>query len=267
MNGGAGADTLSGGTGNDTLTGGKGNDVFVHVADTDFITDYAAGQDKIKLTEGKIVGLSISNSNLVMDVGAYGSITVKNGVDKKITVIDANDTETVIIGTTYDDTAAAKVTLASGVVIGDATARTSGTKIVGNALDNTILSGSGKDSLYGNTGDDYLVGNAGADKLYGQNDDDTLWGGIGNDTLKGGAGADTFIYNNGEGKDVITDFGDDDLLQITGTFTGTYNASANAIAFKVGSTASALTLKNFTATTFNINGDAWRIKNGAFVKK
>jgi len=425
LNGGAGDDTLIGGTGNDTLTGGTGKDLFVHVADTDFITDYAAGQDKIKLTEGKIVGLSLSNSNLVMDIGTYGSVTVKNGIDKKITVIDANDTETTIVGTAYDDTAAAKVTLASGVMLGDASSRTKAIRIVGNALDNTILGGANKDIIYGKDGDDYLEGNNGNDRLSGQNGDDTLsggkgndtltggagndlfiysagndiitdyaagdkislgaalssatvdgsdavltvgkgsvtvkneryltiidkagkelttivggiiyddssaakvtlasgiavgdassrtkatrivgnaldnsilggagndiiygkngddylegnagndllsgytgndtlWGGSGNDTLTGGAGADTFIYTTG--KDVITDFGDDDLLQITGTFSGTYNKSANTIAFKVGSTANALTLKDFTATTFNVNGNDYRISGTKLVK-
>ena len=69
------------------------------------------------------------------------------------------------------------------------------------------------------------------------------------------------------GKDVITDFGDDDLLQITGTFSGTYNSSANTIAFKVGSTANALTLQNVTAWgTFNINGSDYQISGSKLVK-
>ncbi|WP_299283326.1 Hint domain-containing protein [uncultured Tateyamaria sp.] len=38
------------------------------------------------------------------------------------------------------------------------------------------------------------------------NTDDTLTGGAGNDTLTGGEGNDTFIYNTGDGSDVITDF-------------------------------------------------------------
>ena len=89
----------------------------------------------------------------------------------------------------------------------------------------------------------------------------------GNDTLAGGAGADTFIYNAGEGNDVISGFEDDDLLQISGDWTAAYNTSANTVAFKVGSTANALTLKNFTATTFNVNGTAYQISNSEFVKK
>ena len=45
--------------------------------------------------------------------------------------------------------------------------------------------------------DDTLIGGAG---------NDTLTGGAGNDTLTGGLGDDVFIYNAGDGDDVITDF-------------------------------------------------------------
>ena len=92
-------------------------------------------------------------------------------------------------------------------------------------------------------------------------------GGAGNDSLWGGDGKDTFIYSSGNGKDVIFGFANDDLLEISGDWTATYNASKNTIAFKVGSTASAITLKDFTATTFNVNSTAYRISNNEFVKR
>ena len=168
------------------------------------------------------------------------------------------------------------VTIGSTIRTVHAAARTKAVKVTGNALANTITGGSKNDTIYGGKGNDSILGNAGNDKLYGQagNDKiyggkgaDSLWGGIGNDTLTGGAGADTFIYNNGEGKDVITDFGDDDLLQITGTFSATYNESKNTIAFKVGTTSNAITLKNFTASTFNINGDIYAISGKKLIKQ
>ena len=220
--GNAGNDTLNGKAGDDTLTGGTGNDLFIYSAGNDVTTDYEVG-DKISL------GAAISKSTF-------------------------DGTERTIIGGAYvaTDSTAAKVTLKSGIIVGD-------------ALDNSILGGSGKDTLWGKDGDDFINGNAGNDKLYGQNGNDTLWGGIGNDTLKGGSGADTFIYS--AGNDVIADFDDDDLLQISGDWTATYSESKNAIAFKVGSTASAITLKNFTATTFNVNGTVYQISGGEFVKK
>ena len=264
--GGNGNDSLSGGTGNDTLSGGAGNDLFVYTAGNDVITDYAAG-DKISVNAA-ISASSVKGSDATFTIGE-NTLTVKNGKGAEIVFIDADGNERTIIGGAFvaTNSTSAKNTLAAWREVGDASARTTAIQITGNTLNNTILGGSGKDTLYGKDGADYLVGNAGADKLYGQNGDDTLWGGIGNDTLWGGAGADVFIYNAGEGKDVISGFDNNDLLQITGNWTAAYNESANTIAFKVGSTASAITLKNFTATTFNVSGTDYQIKNGAFVKK
>ena len=261
-----GNDTLWGGTGNDTMTGGKGKDLFIYEAGNDVITDYAAG-DKI-LIGADVTAASLNGSDAVFVIGS-NTLTVKNVGRNELTLVDAEGSElTTIIGSViYDDENASKVTLASGIETGDASERTVAIRVEGNALNNTILGGLGKDSLYGADGNDYLVGNDGSDKLYGQNGNDMLWGGAGNDTLEGGDGADVFIYNAGEGKDVISDFANDDMLLITGTFSASYNSSKKTIAFKVDSTSSAITLKNFTATSFNINGDAYKISGSKLVKK
>ena len=107
-----------------------------------------------------------------------------------------------------------------------------------------------------------IEGNAKANKIYGGAGDDTLIGGKGNDSLWGSDGADTFIYANGDGNDVIYGFADDDLLQITGAFSGTYNSSKKEISLTVGKTKNAITLRDFTATTFNINGTAYTLTDG-----
>ena len=57
------------------------------------------------------------------------------------------------------------------------------------------------------------------------------------------------------------------MLQISGTFSAKYYASSDKIIFKVGSTASAITIKDFTASTFNINGDIYKISGTKLVKK
>ncbi len=53
INGGGGDDKLSGDTGNDTLTGGSGADIFVFAgdSDSDVITDFKAGVDKIEFVD------------------------------------------------------------------------------------------------------------------------------------------------------------------------------------------------------------------------
>lgn len=264
-----GSDMLSGGKGNDTLWGGAGDDLFIYTTGKDVIADYETG-DEISFGAA-ISKASVSGSNVVFTT-KNGSLTVKNAKNKTIRLITSTgkSLSTVIGGAstlTLTDSNNSKVTLGSGVTVGDATARTKAIRLTGNELNNSILGGSGKDTLYGADGNDYLSGSAGNDKLYGQNGNDTLWGGAGNDTLNGGTGADTFIYNSGEGKDVISDFDNSDMLQITGTFSASYNSSKKTIAFKVGSTASAITLKNFTATTFNINGDSYQISGTKLVKK
>ena len=265
----SGDDTLSGGTGNDTLTGGDGKDLFVHVADNDIITDYKE-EDKIQLVEGNIVSKSINGSNLVLDIGRYGSITVTDGASKNITVIDGDGNETIISPAKikkYTNSSAAKVTLASTYDVADATARTKAIRIVGNAKDNTILGGTGKDTLYGKDGNDYLAGNAGNDKLYGQNGADTLWGGTGNDTLTGGDSNDLFVYSTGN--DVIADYAAGDKISISGSISSSSVKGSDAT-FKIGS--STLTVKkgkgkeiafiNADGTERTIIGGAYLADNG-----
>ncbi|MBR2733287.1 MAG: hypothetical protein IKD80_03435, partial [Selenomonadaceae bacterium] len=127
--------------------------------------------------------------------------------------------------------------------------------------------GAGNDTLDGGADSDRLLGGAGNDCIKGGTGNDSLWGGAGNDSLWGGDGKDKFFYSKGDGKDVIFGFESGDLLQITGTFSASYNSSKKEIAFKVGSTANAITLKEFTATTFNINNDTYRISGSKLVKK
>ncbi|MCQ0988853.1 calcium-binding protein [Jiella marina] len=87
--------------------------------------------------------------------------------------------------------------------------------LVGSAFDDTLNGNSGVNILRGEGGNDFLRGFAGNDDLRGGdgNDEiigdlgfDTITGGAGNDTLTGGINGDTFVYANGFGVDVITDF-------------------------------------------------------------
>ncbi len=65
-------------------------------------------------------------------------------------------------------------------------------------ITDTVLTGGGNS--------DYLQTFAGNDTLSGAGGNDTLTGGTGNDTLTGGAGDDHFVFHNGDGLDVVTDF-------------------------------------------------------------
>ena len=77
------------------MTGVAGKDVFVYASGDgkDVITDYTAKQDKIQITSGTISKTRISGRNVVFTIGK-GTLTVKNGRGKKITVVDSNGAET-----------------------------------------------------------------------------------------------------------------------------------------------------------------------------
>lgn len=85
-----------------------------------------------------------------------------------------------------------------------------------------MYGGNGNDSLHGGWNDDLLFGEAGNDTLTGGGRNDELYGGGGNDRLvggkdddvmHGGSGRDTFVFERGDGHDVVADFvrGDDKI--------------------------------------------------------
>ena len=87
-------------------------------------------------------------------------------------------------------------------------------------------------SIKGGTGNDTLGGNAGSD---------TIQGGKGADIITGGAGADVFVYQSGDGKDIITDYEQGlDQIVVLGTDSRTKVESpivdaAGDVTFAVGS--------------------------------
>lgn len=78
--------------------------------------------------------------------------------------------------------------------------------ISGDDFGNEFWGGGGNDTVRGGDGNDTLHGEAGDDGLDGDRGDDLLVGGIGNDHLRGGAGNDVYLFNRGDGQDVIDDF-------------------------------------------------------------
>jgi Ca2+-binding RTX toxin-like protein len=103
-----------------------------------------------------------------------------------------------------------------------------------------ILTESGNDTIDGGSGDDIIVSQEGNDKLIGGN---------GNDNLYGGLGSDTYVYNKGNGNDLIYDDYKQRVETNTyGTITVDYkakDAGNDTLKFGSGITQQNLTFKQY----------------------
>lgn len=108
------------------------------------------------------------------------------------------------------------------------------------------------DTLNGTSLEDVINGLGGNDKLVGNVGADTLDGGLGNDTLTGSAGADRFVFTGAFGKDVVTDFQANDVIQLSAGQFVDFGAVQAAAAQVGGDTV--ITLD--AATTITLSGVA-----------
>ena len=108
--------------------------------------------------------------------------------------------------------------------------------IVGSEEDDTIDGGAAKDTIRAGDGNDQIFGGKGNDKLFGGAGSDSLWGGLGEDTLTGGAGYDFFIYQDGDGRDIITDYepDGDKIMILSGKVENPTTDTDGNVTFKVG---------------------------------
>ena len=96
--------------------------------------------------------------------------------------------------------------------------------VYGGFGNDTLFGGTGSDEVYGGAGDDVIRGGAATTEADAATDagNDTLFGGLGNDTLVGGRGATTYVYELGDGNDVILREDNDsyDVLHLKGITRG-----------------------------------------------
>ncbi|MDY6901106.1 MAG: pre-peptidase C-terminal domain-containing protein, partial [Cyanobacteriota bacterium] len=146
------------------------------------------------------------------DVGPYEvTFTLEDnqveiiGTDDNET-LNGNDGDNLVAGLLGDDTLFGNS--GDDVLRGDRNSRSPGGSVGG---DDVISGGDGNDQIGGKAGNDLLSGDTGDDEIFGDDGDDTIMGGTGNDTLtgddfSGGSGSDLFVFGNGDGTDIITDF-------------------------------------------------------------
>ena len=234
-----GANVLDGGAGADVMIGGKGGDTFIvdNVGDKVVETlnfQAGGGNDWVKSSVSFSLAGSVNveyltltgtgnlhatgnaldnhiegnSGNNVIDGGKGGDVLQGRGGDDTYIVDNLNDfvAEDPMDGT---DAVVSSVALFQGYAnVENYIFKTAAAlNFVGNALDNEIHGGSGKDHIQGGGGRDHIYGNGGNDWLEGGSLNDLLDGGAGADKMEGHGDNDTYYVNN-VGDNVVEQMGE-----------------------------------------------------------
>jgi Ca2+-binding RTX toxin-like protein len=265
--GGPGNDVLIGGRGNDVIAGGDGDDTIIwNPGDGSDIVEGDAGADAL-IFNGSNIGENIDVAangarlrffrdvgNITMDcagveqvifhaLGGADRVNITDLTGTGVTNVTVDLANSFGAGDGLSDTVTVNGTATNDVII--LSGSTNGVEVAGLASTVTVVGGeSGLDSLVINAlgGDDVvdasvveagaidlvLNGGAGNDTLTGGAGNDVIIGAQGTDTMFGGAGDDTFVWNPGDGSDVIEgQAGQDTLLFNGANVNETVNLSAN----------------------------------------
>ena len=207
--GGAGDDTLRGNGGNDTLQGGKGNDrIEGGTGDDRYLWNWGDGLDTLYDSNNHdtiVFGSGISEKDLVYrNEGSNLRIIIKDNENQGLILQNffSSNLDYKIEDIKFYD---GKIIHLSEIALTLQQLNT-GETITGTTFGDTIYANNGNDTVNAGNGDDTIYGGAGFDTLKGGNGNDILIGGTGNDALNGGYGDDTYIYNKGDGVDIIDDY-------------------------------------------------------------
>ena len=228
LHGGMGDNTFIGGKGNDIIEGGNGNDTYIfNKGDgTDTIKENGNMSDVLKFGKG------ISKEDLIVTRGSYyGDITIKfkNNDTDSIILKDAivrgsavnggnidyfefengdklelDDIKRLsLLGTDQNDKLSAYHDMDNNIIKGFG----GDDVLYGEEGNDSIDGGDGNDIIVGGKGDDILYGEEGNDSIDGGDGNDIIVGGKGDDILDGGDGDDTYVFNIGDGADIIEESG------------------------------------------------------------
>lgn len=196
LDGGAGTDVVRGGSGDDllqatdgedTLEGGDGNDR-LEGAEPANVLDGGAGNDTL-FGYGGADQLDGGAGDDVLD-GGVGPDALRGGAGRDgMSYESAGQGVRVSLDGVADDGQVGE----GDNVFGDIE------RVVGTALDDTLVAGVVPVELLGSGGRDRLVGSPGPDVLSGGDGDDLLDGGGGPDLVAGGEGSDTVSYETRTG--------------------------------------------------------------------
>lgn len=215
------SDSILGGNGKDTLSSAQGDD-FVDGGNQDDELAGNSGNDTLLGGNGRDTLAGGADNDLLQGQNGADSLDGGTGND---TLLGGNGRDT-LLGNGGDDHLA-----------GDNGRDT----LDGGTGNDTLLGGNDRDLLGGGEGNDALLGDFGNDTLLGGAGADTLTGGRDNDTLTGGSGSDVFIFAGTFGQDIVTDFSNEDTLDLS-----SFDLSLAEFAAAVNI--------NGTATVIDLNG-------------
>ncbi|MBO4780673.1 MAG: hypothetical protein J5497_08555, partial [Selenomonadaceae bacterium] len=225
------ATTVVGGKGNDSIVSNStGENIFVYNSGdgNDVITNFAASDT---LSVKSTATYSTIGNDVIFTVGD-GSITLTGAAKKTFIYYDKSGKKKytpkqytakksgVTLLSSYSDKKFDVSTIEGGknFVTINASAVTYGVEIIGNELANSIVGGKGNDTLEGDKG---------------------------NDTLKGGNGADVFVYYDGFGNDVISDYAVEDTIYIvSGKINNVKKSGKDVVLTVSGKKTGKITVKN-----------------------
>lgn len=208
--GGSGDDRLDGGTGADFMDGGAGNDTYWvdDIADT-VVERLAGGADTVFSSVGitlpdNVENLVLSNDSGIHATGNAQANLLQGGAGSNtLRGLGGNDSlvggagADVMIGGEGDDIY--EVDDAGDTVI---EAAGEGTDVVRTSVDHTLGAHVERVTALG-TAHLVLTGNTLANDITGNGGNNLLTGAQGDDYLAGGGGNDVFVFNAGDGRDLI----------------------------------------------------------------
>ena len=196
LNGGVNDDRLSGGSGSDRLIGGKGDDeLFGGEHGDTYVFDRGDGRD------------------VIYDDGYNGSDRIEfgAGISAEDVIVtqtsDGADLLLSIAGTTDELLIEAGNRSAGRFAIEEVMFEDGTVWSLADLRERTMQATAGEDRFHGTEDAETLIGVGGNDMLSGGSGSDRLIGGKGDDELFGGEHGDTYVFDRGDGRDVIYDDG------------------------------------------------------------
>ncbi|MDN2701266.1 hypothetical protein O0881_04550 [Janthinobacterium sp. SUN100] len=230
LNGDDGANVFNGGKGDDLLTGSTGSDIYLFGRGDgrDTIKEFGFSSDDIDTIQ---FGASITANDIAVFRSGNNITLSIFGTDDSITINNWN------VGSYYQ---IEQTKFADGTVWDVA----------------TLMAKFGTAPFTGSNGDDWLDGDKGANLITGKK---------GNDNLSGWAGSDTYLFDRGDGRDTIHEFGysDDDVdtIRFGSNISAadiTLSRSGNDVVLTIADSDDTITISNWNG------GSSYRIERVEF---